>query len=93
LDEVLEKLIGHKVTLHFTQHEEPELRETSGILRDFSRDVIHLTIFNWYGEKTDCYINRHACTLVSITDEGEPRGTVRYDPNYRKSKRREAFGE
>jgi hypothetical protein len=70
LDKVLEKLIGHKVVLHHTQHEEPEMRETSGILRDFNRDMIHMTIYNVYGEKTEWYLNRHACTLLSITDEG-----------------------
>lgn len=71
LDRVLEKLIGHRVTLHYTQHEEPQMRESSGILRAFSKDMIHMTIYNVYGEKTEWYLNRHACTLLSITDEGE----------------------
>jgi len=71
LDNVLKKMIRHKVTLHYTQHEEPEMRETSGILVDFNRDMIHLEIFNDFGEPQEYYLNRHARTLVSIIDEGE----------------------
>ena len=86
IDKVLEKLIGHKVTLHYTQHEEPEMRETSGILRDFNKDVIHMTIFTVYGEKNEWYLNRHACTLLSVIDEGKPQGTVKWEPSYRRPK-------
>jgi len=71
LDKILERLIGHKVVLHYTQHEEPEMRETSGILRAYSKDMIHMTLYNIYGQPTEWYLNRHACTLVSITDEGK----------------------
>ena len=73
LDKVLKGLIGHKVMFHYTQHEEPEMRETTGILKAFNKDMIHLTIYNTYGEPSEFYLNRHACTLVSITDEGEAR--------------------
>jgi len=78
IEDVLEKLVGHKVILHYTPHEENEMRETSGILRSYNKGIIHLTAFNEYGEKVEFYLNRHACTLHSVVDEGEPRGTANW---------------
>jgi len=73
IEDALKKLIGHKVTLHFTPHEESELRESSGILVVVTPDIIHLKIYDNYGEPYDYYLNRHACTLHSVTDEGKPK--------------------
>ena len=70
LDKVLEKLKRHKVALHFISHDS-EIREVVGILVDFDKDMIHLEMFNNYGEPSEYYLNRHACTLLSIIDEGE----------------------
>jgi len=73
VEDVLEKLVGHRVTLRFTPHEENELRESSGILVKVTPHIIHLKIYDTYGNPYDYYLNRHACTLHSITDEGEER--------------------
>jgi hypothetical protein len=70
LKSLLKSLIGHKLTLTFTVHEEGELRDVQGILKDFDDEFIHLKIFDFYGEVTDYYLNRHACTLHSIVDYG-----------------------
>ena len=77
LEGILKQLLGHKVTLHYTPHEENEMRETSGILRQVTKNMIHLTIYNSYGEKVEFYLNRHACTLHSIADEGKPKGDTK----------------
>ena len=71
IDSVLNKLMNHKVTISFTPHEEAELRQTSGTLKEISRDIIHLETYDVYGKLDHYYLNRHACTLHSIVDEGE----------------------
>lgn len=71
INEILESLINHKVTLHYTQHEESTLRETSGILKQVNKDTIQLILFGEYGEPYTYYLNRHSCVLLSISDEGE----------------------
>jgi len=70
LDKILEKLKHHKVVLHYLDHNS-EVHEAVGILVDFDKDVIHLEMFNNYGESSEYYLNRYACTLLSIIDEGE----------------------
>ena len=67
---ILEKLIGHKVTLRYTPHEETELRETSGILKEIDTNIISLETYDVYGNLETWYLNRHACTLHSVVDEG-----------------------
>lgn len=71
IEKILEKLIDHRVTLRYTPHEETELRETSGILKEINTNVISLTTFDVYGNRETWYLNRHACTLHSIVDEGK----------------------
>lgn len=70
IESLLKLLIGHKVTLTYTPHEETVLRETSGILKEFNADIIHLTVYNNFGNIEEYYLNRHGCTLHSILDEG-----------------------
>ena len=71
VNELLSKVVGHRVVISFTPHEEDALRETEGILEDFNEEVIHLRIYDSFGDASDYYLNRHACTLHSITDFGK----------------------
>jgi chromosome segregation ATPase len=71
LEALLNNLVGYKVAISFTPHEEDALRETEGILEDFNEEVIHLRIYDSFGDCSDYYLNRHACTLHSITDFGK----------------------
>jgi len=63
LKSLLADLVGHQVSLSFTLHEEGDLRDSQGILKEFD---------DW-GYRYDYYLNRHACTLHSIVDYGEPQ--------------------
>jgi len=71
VERVAEKLIQHKITISFTPHEEANLRETSGILESVEKDIVCLKMFDTYGTQQYYYLNRHACTLYSVIDEGE----------------------
>ena len=71
IEKLLESLINHKVTISYAQHEEADLRETSGVLKSFNKNIIHLELFDSFGKETEYYLNRCACTLHSITDDGE----------------------
>lgn len=74
LEETLKKLVGHKISLLYTQHEEGTLRETSGVLLSLNANIIHLQFYNRYGEEDgECYINRHACILHSVEDKGRKK--------------------
>lgn len=70
IDTILESLIEHKVVIKFTQHEEPTLRETYGLLKYVNKDIIHMEIYDVIGNLENYYLNRHACALLSVTDEG-----------------------
>ena len=72
LKSLLNDLVGHQVSLSFTLHEEGDLRDSEGILKEFDDDFIHLEMFDTWGYRYDYYLNRHACTLHSIVDYGEP---------------------
>jgi len=74
LEDILKKVVGHKVTLTFVHREEPTLRETTGILKDFDQNMIHMIVYNNFGEKENYYMNRHACTLLSVIEEGKAKG-------------------
>ena len=71
IEEILRSLIGHKISIRFTHYQETEMRETFGILVDVTNDIIHMKIYNEFGEQTDYYLNRHACNLHSVSDEGK----------------------
>lgn len=71
IDDVLKRVLGHKVTMHYTLPEEMRMRETNGFLEDFNKAIIKLRQLNVFGEVSYFYINRHACTLLSIADEGK----------------------
>lgn len=73
LKSLLSDLINHQVSLSFTLHEEGDLRDSQGILKEFDDDFIHLEMFDDWGYRYDYYLNRHACTLHSIVDYGEPQ--------------------
>jgi len=71
VNSVLKGLKGHKVCLNFTLPEEMRMRQTSGILEGFNESVIHIKSWNSYGEEAIEYLNRRACTLLSVIDEGK----------------------
>lgn len=72
LEKLLSKLINHKLVLSYTPHEEGDLRETYGVLKDFNKDIVHMELYDDYGElESNYYLNRHGCTLHSIIDYGE----------------------
>jgi len=82
LESLLNELIGHKVAISFTPHEESELRETFGILKAVSKEIIHIELYDDYGEKdSDYYLNRHACTLHSIVDHGKKNKKIGMEHN------------
>lgn len=69
---MLKDVVGHKVALHFTLPEEMRMREVSGILEEFNKEIIKVKVYETNGEISYQYLNRHACTLLSVIDEGEP---------------------
>jgi len=73
IDDILNKLINHKIEINFTQHYTSTLRSTSGILKQVTPDTIHMLLYNTYGEPEQYYLNRRSCVLLSIIDEGAPQ--------------------
>lgn len=73
LESLLERLLGHNVCLSFTVHEEGDLRESEGVLTNFNSEFIYLRMWDGFGESYEYYLNRHACTLHSITDLGKQK--------------------
>jgi len=69
IDDILQQLLNRKITINYTQHEEPEMRETSGTLRGVSKDVIWIEMFDAFGRKLNYFMNRHSCTLLSVVEE------------------------
>jgi len=71
LENVLKKLIGHKLTLSFITNVDGTLRETTGVLRKLSPEIMELKIYTTTGESELYYLNRHVCTLHSVIDLGK----------------------
>lgn len=71
IGDVLKTLIGHKVFISFITQESK--RTANGILKEVSDGIVHLDIYNLCGELEKYYLNRHACTLLSVIDEGTPK--------------------
>ena len=69
IDEILKSLVGKKITINYTQHQESILRETCGILKHVNEHVIEMNIYNSYGDFCNFYLNRHCCVLLSISNE------------------------
>lgn len=70
MENILKKLIDHGITISFKPHGE-SLRETTGILRKLSEEIIELEIYATAGERETYYLNRRGSTLHSIIDLGK----------------------
>jgi len=70
MEKLLKKSIGHKIDISYIAHMEGTIRMTSGILKKFDEDIIHLELHNSFNEKSDWYLNRHVCILYTIVDYG-----------------------
>jgi len=73
LDELLKELVGHMVSLCYTPHGENRLRETEGILVGVNKDLIQLKLYDNFGETEKYYLNRHGCTMHSVSDYGKKK--------------------
>jgi len=69
LEKILNGLVGHKITISFIS-EEGNIRNASGILKEINEEVIHIDVYNLYGEIEGYYLNRRVNILISIVDEG-----------------------
>lgn len=69
----LKSLVGHAIEVGFTMNQEFTLRHTEGILVEVTEELIHMRLYNNYGEISNYYLNRHSCQLVSVVDMGVPK--------------------
>jgi len=71
IEEALNNAINHRVRLLYVTKMESTLRETDGILKNVTKDVITIKSTGSFGKWRTQYINRHACGLLCIEDWGE----------------------
>lgn len=68
----MKNLVGHRVNLEL--HKPGEDSENRyGVLREVDMDKIVLEVYSLLGDKWTHYINMHACTLLSVTDQGKAK--------------------
>jgi len=73
LNKILESLVGHKICITHLDNQGGMLRETSGVLVEIDKELIVIEIYDNYGHKNIYHLNRKACQLYSITDEGKKK--------------------
>jgi len=69
INELLKSLLNHKISIAFIPRND-NVKDMLGILKDFNENIIWLESVEAYGCKTQYYLNRHSCILLSIIDEG-----------------------
>ena len=70
INKILEKLVGHRITISHVVNNSGERLKTYGVLREMDDEIITITCFTLYGRKEVYHLNRKACQLYSILDEG-----------------------
>lgn len=70
VDKIIEKLIGHEVTISHIVNSSGERLKTSGVVREIDDEIITVECYDIVGHKDLYHLNRKACQLYSILDEG-----------------------
>lgn len=69
IEEVLQSLIGHRVTIIIDFLKDGKVRELYGVLDSVGQNVIHLRVIDSWGRWADYFLNRHTSALLAVCDE------------------------